>query len=132
VLHGLASFEEVPPSVEEIARRRGDIVARGLPYLVAEREGRIVAIAMRVRPSPYWLPLHARGLDLYRCRRSGAGIGRRLLAPLIERCTELGYRQMIAVIGGRETALDPPARSRLGLRASGSRRWNVSRSASAR
>src|SRR5207302_10985959 len=42
VLHGLASFEEVPPSVEEIARRRGDIVARGLPYIVAEREGRIV------------------------------------------------------------------------------------------
>src|SRR5437762_12092392 len=42
VLHGLASFEEVPPSIEEIARRRGDIVARGLPYLVAEREGRIV------------------------------------------------------------------------------------------
>src|SRR5207237_619483 len=42
VLHGLTSFEEVPPSVEEIARRRGDIVARGLPYLVAERDGRVV------------------------------------------------------------------------------------------
>src|SRR6202162_3426143 len=37
VLHGVASFEEVPPAVEEIARRRAEIVAQGLPYLVAER-----------------------------------------------------------------------------------------------
>src|SRR6266568_2612510 len=71
VLHGVASFEEVPPGVEEIARRRGDIVARGLPYLVAEREGR--------------------------------GVGRALLEPLLDRATELGFRQMVAVIGGRET-----------------------------
>jgi phosphinothricin acetyltransferase len=25
------------------------------------------------------------------------------LQPLIDRCTDLGYRQMVAVIGGRET-----------------------------
>src|SRR5579883_1693794 len=42
VLHGVASFEEVPPPVEEIARRRGDIVGRGLPYLVAERAGSVL------------------------------------------------------------------------------------------
>ena len=47
VLHGLASFEEAPPPVEEIARRRAEIVGRGLPYLVAERaqgtdRGRVV------------------------------------------------------------------------------------------
>ena len=33
----------------------------------------------------------------------GRGIGRALLAPLLERCAELGYRQMVAVIGGSET-----------------------------
>jgi len=33
----------------------------------------------------------------------GRGIGRLLLQPLLDRCTELGYRQMVAVIGGRET-----------------------------
>src|SRR5204863_4934870 len=37
VLHGVASFEEVPPALDEMARRRDEIVARGLPYLVAER-----------------------------------------------------------------------------------------------
>src|SRR5207248_3734840 len=30
-------------------------------------------------------------------------LGRPLLSPYIHNCTELGYRQMIAVIGGRET-----------------------------
>src|SRR5437868_11846414 len=54
VLHGVASFEEVPPSVDEIARRRGEIVARGLPYLVAERDGRVVGYcyAGLFRPRP--------------------------------------------------------------------------------
>src|SRR4029077_2025084 len=42
VLHGVASFEEVPPSVEEMARRRAEIVARGFPYFVAERDGKVV------------------------------------------------------------------------------------------
>ena len=31
VLHGLASFEEVPPSLEEIAARRSAVLALGLP-----------------------------------------------------------------------------------------------------
>ena len=39
VRHGLASFEEVPPEPDELASRRRDILARGLPYLVAERSG---------------------------------------------------------------------------------------------
>src|SRR5215470_7388187 len=42
VLHGLASFEEKPPSVAEMARRRADIVSHGLPYLVGERAGTLV------------------------------------------------------------------------------------------
>ena len=33
----------------------------------------------------------------------GRGIGRALLAALLDRCTELGYRQMVAVIGGSDT-----------------------------
>ena len=38
VLHGSASFEEVPPDVAELERRRRDVVARGLPYLVALKD----------------------------------------------------------------------------------------------
>ena len=105
VLHGLASFEEVPPPPEEIARRRAAILEHGLPYLVAERQGRVVGYT-------YAGPFRPRISYRYTLEDSiyvdatevGRGVGRVLLPPLLARCTELGYRQMVAVIGGRETA----------------------------
>lgn len=104
VLHGLASFEEVPPPAEEIGRRRGDILARGLPYLVAERDGRVVGYcyAGPFRPrTGYRFTLED---SIYvDAGEVGRGIGRALLTPLLARCGELGYRQMVAVVGGRET-----------------------------
>jgi L-amino acid N-acyltransferase YncA len=104
VLHGLASFEEVPPATEEIGRRREAILERGLPYLVAERDGRIVGYcyAGPFRPRiGYRFTLED---SIYiDAAEVGRGIGRALLQPLLARCTELGYRQMVAVIGGRET-----------------------------
>lgn len=104
VRHGLASFEEVPPLAEEIGRRRADIVARGLPYLVAERGGRVVGYcyAGPFRPRVgYRFTLED---SIYVDQAEvGRGVGRALLVPLLGRCAELGYRQMVAVIGGRET-----------------------------
>jgi L-amino acid N-acyltransferase YncA len=104
VLHGLASFEEAPPAPEEMARRRGEVLDRGLPYLVAERDGRVVGYC-------YAGPYRTRSAYRYSLEDSiyidagetGRGIGRGLLTQLLERSTELGYRQMIAVIGGSET-----------------------------
>src|SRR3546814_4742666 len=54
LLYGIASFEEVPPDMAELSRRRADIVARGPPYLVAEREGAVrgYAYAGPYRPRP--------------------------------------------------------------------------------
>ncbi len=109
VLHGLASFEEAPPAVEEVARRRAAIVERGLPYLVAEAgngpdKGRVVGYcyANLFRPrSGYRFTLED---SIYiDAGLTGRGIGRALLRALIERSTDLGYRQMVAVIGGSET-----------------------------
>ena len=100
VLHGLASFELSPPDVHEIARRRTEVLARGLPYLVAEAGGQLAGYAYaapyRERPgyrfvledSVYIHPDYV-----------GRGIGRALLDVLIETCTSAGYRQLIAVIG---------------------------------
>src|SRR6201999_4169095 len=45
VLHGFGTFEEVPPSVEEMAERLDAIVRRGLPYLVAEIDGAVAGFA---------------------------------------------------------------------------------------
>lgn len=104
VLHGVASFEEVPPSAAEMARRRADVLNRGFPYLVAERAGRVVGYC-------YAGPYRARIGYRFTVEDSiyidpaevGRGIGRALLSRVIEQVSEQGYRQMIAVIGGSET-----------------------------
>ena len=104
VLHGLASFEEVPPEPGELGSRRRDILARGLPYLVAERWGHVLGYC-------YAGPYRSRAAYRFTLEDSiyideaevGRGLGRVLLATLLDRCTELGYRQMVAVIGGSET-----------------------------
>lgn len=103
VLHGVASFEEVAPEAEEVARRRRDILAAGLPYLVAEGSGRVLGYcyASRYRTrSAYRFTLEdSIYIDPVEV---GRGIGRSLLSALIEHCAQLGYRQMVAVIGGSE------------------------------
>jgi len=116
VLNGLASFEEVPPEIEEIARRRGDIVARGLPYLVAEMDGKVLGYC-------YAGPFRPRVAYRYTLEDSiyidpaavGRGLGRVLLTAVLARSEELGYRQMVAVIGGRETVASIRLHAALGF-----------------
>ena len=52
VLHGFGTFEEVPPSPEDMAQRLAAVTEWGLPYLVAELEGYIVGYcyASQFRP----------------------------------------------------------------------------------
>ena len=100
VLHGLASFEEEPPSVEELERRYRDVTGRGLPYLVAELGGEVAGYG-------YCAPYRARSAYRHALEDSvyvrhdmtGRGVGKRLLDELIAHCAALGYRQVIAVIG---------------------------------
>ncbi|HVE53633.1 MAG TPA: GNAT family N-acetyltransferase, partial [Ramlibacter sp.] len=39
VLHGTGTFETTPPTEQDMTTRRLDVLARGLPYLVAEQGG---------------------------------------------------------------------------------------------
>jgi L-amino acid N-acyltransferase YncA len=100
VRHGTGSFEEVSPSLDEMARRRADVLDKGLPYMVAEREGRVVGYAYvnLYRPrSAYRFSLED---SIYTApEAAGHGIGTALLTDLITQSTALGYRQMVAVIG---------------------------------
>jgi L-amino acid N-acyltransferase YncA len=104
VLHGLASFEELPPDVDELASRRRDIVGHGLPYLIAERSARVLGYC-------YASPYRTRSAYRFTLEDSiyidqaevGHGLGRALLAAVLDHCAELGYRQMVAVIGGSDT-----------------------------
>ncbi len=101
VLHGLASFEETPPDTAELTRRWRAIVDAGLPYLCAtEGPGPILgyAYAGAYRPrSAYRFTVED---SVYVAPgAAGRGIGRALLGRLIDICTDLGKRQMIAIIG---------------------------------
>ena len=100
VLHGLGSFEEAPPELDEMWRRFEEVADRGLPYLVAVLHGAVAGYGycnlFRTR-SAYRFCLED---SIYvKDGQHGKGVGRALLAELIERCTALGYRQMVAVIG---------------------------------
>ena len=120
VLHGVASFEEAPPPLAEMARRRADILGRGLPYLIAEQNGRVVGYCYAGPFRPRIGYRYSLEDSIYiEERQRGRGIGRALLAPLLERCTELGYRQMIAVIGGSETVASIRLHEALGFRQAG-------------
>lgn len=100
VLHGLASFEEVPPGVDELRARRDEITRRGLPYLVADLGGTIAGYgycALYRTRSAYRYALED---SVYvRADATGRGVGAAILGELIGRCEALGYRQLIAVIG---------------------------------
>lgn len=105
VRNGLASFEIVPPDDAEIARRRDSILARGLPYLVAELGRRIAGYAYaapyRERPAYRYTLEDSVYIDPWAARQ---GVGRALLDSLIGTCAALGYRQMVAVIGDSANA----------------------------
>jgi len=100
VLHGLASFEEVPPSLDEMCSRRRAVLELGLPYLAAELEGKVVgysyAATYRARPAyRYTIEDSVYIAD----GQGGKGAGTALLCELIARCEAGPWRQMLAVIG---------------------------------
>lgn len=100
VLHGLASFEEVPPGVEELRSRRASVLALGLPYLVVEVDGKIAGYGYATLYRSRSAYRHSLEDSVYvREDCAGQGIGSALLKALIERCAAGPWRQMIAVIG---------------------------------
>jgi len=120
VLHGLASFEEVPPDAAEIARRHAEYVDKGLPYLVAIVDGAVggYAYAGLYRPrSAYRFTCED---SIYvRDDLAGRGIGRALLGMLIDRCAAMGFRQMVAVIGDSANAGSIGLHTAMGFRHAG-------------
>lgn len=105
VLHGTASYEIDPPSVEETLAKIRQINGRYWPFIVAELEGEIVGYA-------YATQFRDRAAYRFACEDSvyvahnkvGRGVGRALLAELIERSKAFGFKTMVAVIGGAEPA----------------------------
>ena len=102
VTHGTASFELEPPTTQEMANRRAALIEGGFPYFIAERGGALLGYAYagpyRTRPA-YRFTVED---SVYVARSAqGQGIGRALLAAVIEAAEERGFRLMVAVIGDK-------------------------------
>ena len=100
VLHSLATFEETPPSLDDMLARRRASVDLGLPYLVAEAGGVVAGFAYaslyRSRPAyRYAIEDSVYVAD----GQTGRGIGSALLGELIARCERGPWRQILAVVG---------------------------------
>ena len=106
VANGTASYELEAPGENEMESRYTAITANGYPYIVAEDKtgqmlGYAYASAFRTRPAYNWLVEDS----IYLAPEArGKRVGRALLDELLKRCTELGFRQMVAVIGGASPA----------------------------
>lgn len=103
VLHGTGTFEEDPPSVEEMAQRFTKVVEHGWSWLVATDATGVLGYA-------YYTQFRDRSAYRYCAEDSvyvredvrGQGVGKALVVRLIEDATASGMRQMIAVIGDSE------------------------------
>ncbi|MFC1674224.1 GNAT family N-acetyltransferase [Pseudomonadota bacterium] len=120
VQHSTASFEEVPPSEADIIERRACVLEFGAPYIVAELYGEVHGFAYASKFRPRSAYRHTVEDSIYvDPATTGKGIGTKLLSALIKRCTALGYRQMVAVIGGTDNVASIKVHSRLGFTQAG-------------
>lgn len=100
VRHGLGTFEEEPPSADDLAARAVAVTGAGLPYLVAESDRRLVGYA-------YAAPYRPRSGYRYTAEdtvyvapdRQGRGVGKALLDRVLTACEAAGVRQMLASVG---------------------------------
>ena len=128
VLHGTGTFEEAPPDEAEMARRVAAVQDKGWPWLVAEENGQVLGFAYLAQFRPRSAYRHAGEDSVYvRDDIRGQGVGKALVAALLRRGEECGFRQVFAVIGGSENV------GSIGLHVSlGFRQVGVMRSAGAK
>ncbi len=100
VRHGTATFELDPPDLPEIGRRLSRVQALGLPWLVAEAAGEVVAYAYAApyRDRPGYRFTVEDTIYVAPAAR-GRGVGRALLEATVAAASAAGMRQMVAVIG---------------------------------
>ncbi|MGJ7502887.1 GNAT family N-acetyltransferase [Variovorax sp. ZT5P49] len=116
VLHDLCSFEEEVPTVDQMQARRADVLRRGLPYLVALKDGEVVGYAYATAYRARSAYRHTVEDSIYVAQdMHGHGIGKALLREVIRRCTDSGFTQMVAVVGNSANAGSQGLHERLGF-----------------
>ena len=100
VLHGTGTFETTPPTEEDMAARRADVLSKGLPYLVIETAEGVLGFAYCnwFKPRPAYR-FSAEDSIYLAPAAAGKGLGRLLLEELMAQAERAGVRKLIAVIG---------------------------------
>ncbi|HEY5849424.1 MAG TPA: GNAT family N-acetyltransferase [Lysobacter sp.] len=116
----VATYEYDAPDQAEMTRRWQAVVTQGYPYIVAELDGRFAGYAYassyRTREGYRWT---VEDTVYIVPEQQGRGVGRALLQRLIDDCTALGFRQMVAVVGDVSNAASIALHERLGFRTVG-------------
>ncbi len=105
VANGTGTFDTQAPEASAWAGKIAEFIARGWPFLVAERAGQVLgyAYAARFRDRAAYARTCEDSIYIAPDARGG-GIGAALLAALIAAARASGFEQMIAVVGGGEPA----------------------------
>ncbi len=120
VLFGTGSFEEAPPSLEAFAGRYERITGAGWPWLVAADAGGVLGFG-------YYGQFRDRSAyrfcaedSLYvRQTAQGKGVGKALLAALLDRAAAQGFTEMLAVVGDAENRASIRVHAGLGFAEAG-------------
>lgn len=118
---GTATFETTPPTLAEMAGRFAAVKRHGLPWVVAEIDGRFAgyAYASPFRPRPAYR-YGVEGSIYVEEDARGHGVGRALLVAMIEQARALGLRHVIGAISDSDTSAASIALHRsLGFREAG-------------
>ena len=111
------TFEEVPPTADEMRGRLGQLRQNGLPWRVAEAAGAVVGYAyaapFRARSAYRYTLENSVYIDKAQARR---GLGLALMRDVIRLSAAAGYRQMMAVIGDSANEASIRLHTRLGFR----------------
>ncbi|MDU7587940.1 MAG: GNAT family N-acetyltransferase, partial [Acidovorax sp.] len=99
------TFEIDPPTAQDMAARRADVLAKGLPYLVAEEAGQVLGFAYCnwFKPRPAYRFSAEDSIYIADAAR-GRGLGRQLLEALAMQAEAAGVRKLLAVIGDSANA----------------------------
>ena len=116
VMTGAGTFEETPPSIEEVQARFESVTGRGWAWLVAADETGVLGYA-------YFTQMRDRSAYRYTAENSiyvredvrGQGVGKALVARVLDEAERAGFRQMVAVIGDSENVASIGVHTSLGF-----------------
>lgn len=116
VLHGTGTFEEIPPSIEEMHERWTKLTGHGWAWLVSADDTGVIGYG-------YYQQIRERSAYRFTAEDSiyvrddvrGQGVGKAMVVALLDAATQAGFRQMVAVIGDSENIGSIGVHSSLGF-----------------